>query len=410
MVTPEEFIAYLRDALNHLYEPDRLRNSPLAHYFGVANRVDTFGRLRDILTAAIEALEPPNDVPPNSPDWEIYEPLYYRYVRQLTQRQVAIQLGMSVRHLRRKEHAALQVLASHLWEQYNLSDQAPGHVGEQKTSQKASSEESTAYSELAWLRDAPLDTPVSLEPTLREVLQLATPAATRLGTVIAVKLATDLPMLAIHSLALRQALLSLITFAIYQAPGHEIEVCAHTTSDGITLVLRTDRSMPIHSPLPQEQIDRLELARWLLDISGGSIRYPPSGPSHIVELRVPAVGHIPVLIVDDNPDTLQLLRRYSAGTRYKILTVSQPEQIFSVIETSSPRIIILDVMMPNIDGWKLLGELRRHPLTLNTPIIVCTVLPHEALAYDLGATAFLRKPVTRQQFIATLDQQMRTTV
>ena len=114
MMTNEQFLGALRGALNHLYEPDRLRQSPLAALFDVANRLDTFSALQRILTEAIESLEPEANEPPQSHAWEIYEPLFYRYVQQLDQRQVAKQLGMSVRHLRRKEHAALEVLASRL--------------------------------------------------------------------------------------------------------------------------------------------------------------------------------------------------------------------------------------------------------------------------------------------------------
>jgi len=71
-----------------------------------------------------------------------------------------------------------------------------------------------------------------------------------------------------------------------------------------------------------------------------------------------------------------------------------------------PQIIVLDVMMPQTDGWRVLSRLRQHPLTSNIPVIVCTILAQEALALSLGANAFLRKPVTRQAFLAALDRQV----
>ena len=84
MLTNEDFLRHLHRALHHLYEPDRLRQNPLASLFGVANRLDTFSALQRILTEAIDSLEPQGDEPPQSPAWEIYEPLYYRYVPQLS--------------------------------------------------------------------------------------------------------------------------------------------------------------------------------------------------------------------------------------------------------------------------------------------------------------------------------------
>jgi CheY-like chemotaxis protein len=60
--------------------------------------------------------------------------------------------------------------------------------------------------------------------------------------------------------------------------------------------------------------------------------------------------------------------------------------------------------MPQTDGWRVLSQLRQHPLTSHIPVIVCTILVQEALALSLGACAFLRKPVTRQAFLAALDR------
>jgi CheY-like chemotaxis protein len=65
---------------------------------------------------------------------------------------------------------------------------------------------------------------------------------------------------------------------------------------------------------------------------------------------------------------------------------------------------MVDVMMPQVDGWEVLGQLREHPLSSHIPIVVHTILAQEELALSLGASAFLRKPVTRQDFLAALDR------
>jgi CheY-like chemotaxis protein len=66
---------------------------------------------------------------------------------------------------------------------------------------------------------------------------------------------------------------------------------------------------------------------------------------------------------------------------------------------------VLDVMMPEQDGWTLLGQLREHPTTRGVPIIVCTILPQEQLALTLGAAEFIRKPVSRKTLLSALDRQ-----
>ena len=76
---------------------------------------------------------------------------------------------------------------------------------------------------------------------------------------------------------------------------------------------------------------------------------------------------------------------------------------------SIPLIIVLDVMMPGVDGWEVLGNLRQNPVTSSIPIVVCTILPQVEMARLLGASAFLSKPVTRHAFLAVLTQQTEAT-
>jgi CheY-like chemotaxis protein len=63
-------------------------------------------------------------------------------------------------------------------------------------------------------------------------------------------------------------------------------------------------------------------------------------------------------------------------------------------------------MLPDIDGWKLLTQLREHPATQAVPIIVCSVVRREKLALALGATMYVSKPVGYQQFVQALDQSL----
>ena len=122
-------------------------------------------------------------------------------------------------------------------------------------------------------------------------------------------------------------------------------------------------------------------------------------PSKLVE-------RFPVLVIDDNADALQLLQRYASGTRYQVFGARDPEQAIRLAEQLLPQIIVLDVMMPKLDGWEVLGRLQHHPVTGHIPIVVCTILAQEELALSLGASAFLRKPVSRQAFLDALDRQV----
>jgi CheY-like chemotaxis protein len=110
-----------------------------------------------------------------------------------------------------------------------------------------------------------------------------------------------------------------------------------------------------------------------------------------------------VLVVDDNPDMAHLYRRYLGGTRYSLQHVNLGASAQEAIELYHPDVVVLDVMLPDIDGWELLTRLHEHPTTRTLPVIICSVMPERQLALALGARYFLAKPVTRAAFIAALD-------
>jgi len=147
------------------------------------------------------------------------------------------------------------------------------------------------------------------------------------------------------------------------------------------------------------------MAQQLADLCGCKLSLTADARAFDAVLSLPALEQFPVLVIDDNADTLELLKRYVSGTRYHLITTSDPQQALSLAERCAPKIIVLDVMMPQADGWEMLERLRGHPLTSDIPIIVCTILDQKRFALFLGASGFAHKPITRQAFLAALDQQ-----
>ena len=81
-------------------------------------------------------------------------------------------------------------------------------------------------------------------------------------------------------------------------------------------------------------------------------------------------------------------------------------QGLALAQELSPAIIVLDVMMPEQDGWTLLGQLRVHPQTRDIPVIIYTILAQEELALALGAADFIRKPVSQGAFLQLLARHL----
>jgi CheY-like chemotaxis protein len=143
-----------------------------------------------------------------------------------------------------------------------------------------------------------------------------------------------------------------------------------------------------------------------MELSAGTLDITARQPGlWRVTLAFTVANQIPVLVIDDNADTLRLMERYLTGTRFVFTGTSHPDQIMALAESASPRVIVLDVMFPEVDGWEILGRLREHPRTQHTPVIISTILPQETLAMALGAAGFLRKPVSREALLAALEQQ-----
>jgi len=409
MLTQEEFLKHLRDALNHLQDPNRLRRSPLAPLFGVARRFDTPSALRCILVEAIESLEPKADEPSHSRAWRIYDALFYQYVQQFSQREVADQLGISARQLRREQRAALETLACLLWRKFNL--EAKLGLGED-TGTEVSSAQAKVTSpgvkeELAWLQDIQLEEPTNLNQTLSTVLDLACPHADRHGVRLEVSTPDELPDVTVHPVALNQILLSLLGVAIHRAPGGQVHIAARPLRWEVEVRMQSQGSTLSPELDEDEDATSLDMTQQLVDLCRCGLVISDDGGGFSATLVLPALERLPVLAIDDNADTLRMLERYTSGTRYRLVGTRDPEQALRLAEKLSPQIIVLDVMMPQVDGWRVLGRLRQHPLTDQVPIVICTILAQEELALSLGASGFVRKPVTRQAFLAALDQQIQ---
>jgi CheY-like chemotaxis protein len=380
----EQFLDALRTALNHLYDPDYLRRSPLAAAFGVADRLDTPAALQRVLIAAIESLRP---APGNPQNQRLYDILLFRYIQQSTQEEVAHQLAISPRQLRREQTAAIEMLACVLSEQQAAPPAAVAPVAD----------------DLAWLKEQPPDGATGLATILAGVLTLLRPLAAERGIVFDVRLADGLPGLAVHRMALRQMLLSLLDAAIAaaggpvalyaQAAGGQVAIIIHhAVADGAALA--SAGAAP-------------GMAERLADLSAGQLCVEHDAGRRTVRLLLPAAQSVTVLTIDDNADLLRLLERYVEGTPYRLIGVRDPLAVFGLIEREAARAIVMDVMMPEVDGWEMLGRLRAHPASADIPIVICTILDQERLALSLGASGFVRKPMTREALLAALDAVVR---
>ncbi len=404
------FVQELRWTLRRLLVPEELRQSALAELLPL-NQKDVAAALERLLLEAIAALKPGPNMSYQSTAWRTYHILTARYVQHFRQSEVARSLNLSPRQMRRQESLALRILAGHLWTRYDLESKARDWHAPARTAGQAQEETDPATSDLQGEIDclarsedvASVSVPDWVYGTLKVVRSLAD----KFGVEITAAVPRALSYVAAQPTALRHSLLNLLTAIVRLVPCGRVRLVAEEADAHIYLTLIAEPSPLARAPVATVPTESLQVIETLLRVGNGWVeRLPLSDEKGTPTYRlvVPTLRLLPVLIVDDNAETLRLFQRYLVGSRYRYFGTQDPEAALPLALQIAPRLIVLDVMLPGIDGWELLSRLREHPNLQGTPIGVCTVLPQEELALALGAARFVKKPVTRAGFLGLLDE------
>ena len=104
-------------------------------------------------------------------------------------------------------------------------------------------------------------------------------------------------------------------------------------------------------------------------------------------------GTRPILVVDDDAATRDLLARFLEREGFTVAVAEDGRRGLERARSLHPRAILLDVTMPQMDGWAVLRAIRADPEIGATPIVMVTVLDEQHLAFSLGATDYLQKPI-----------------
>jgi signal transduction histidine kinase len=117
-----------------------------------------------------------------------------------------------------------------------------------------------------------------------------------------------------------------------------------------------------------------------------------------------------ILIVDDNPSNLDVLSEALADSGWEILVATDGETAIEQAEYSQPDLILLDVMMPGIDGFETCHRLKSNPLTSEISVIFMTALseiPDKVKGFNLGAVDYITKPFQQDEVLARIKLHLR---
>lgn len=106
-----------------------------------------------------------------------------------------------------------------------------------------------------------------------------------------------------------------------------------------------------------------------------------------------------VLVVDDDPAVHEVLSSTLGKKGYRVMHASDGAEALDMLRKSPPDVVTLDVMMPKVDGWSVLGTMKADPQLAHIPVIMLTIVDDRNLGYSLGASEYMTKPVDRERLL-----------
>ena len=114
-----------------------------------------------------------------------------------------------------------------------------------------------------------------------------------------------------------------------------------------------------------------------------------------------------ILVVDDEVNITQILEFSIGAEGYEVITAANGEEAIDKARREQPDLIILDIMMPKIDGYEACRILKANPLTKSIPVVLLTAKGRDIdkrLGYEVGATDYIIKPFSPNKLVDRIHQ------
>ncbi|MBZ0285530.1 MAG: response regulator [Anaerolineae bacterium] len=379
---PESFVEQVKEALEKLYNFQALQENSLTRKFNSqASDTRTTGahQLRAQLIEAIETLNPGQNVAAHSSTARIYNLIYMHYIGRLTIQQAAWEVGVSLRQAYRDLRYGQELVSAVLWHKLHTEVDSPQQV-------------TSINAELTRLSDN--TTVAALQEMLDSAVRPIQILADKYNIAIQIEAPASPIMLTTNLVIAQQILTHVLSQIIQQVRPPSLNIQLLDNSHFMRMHYAVDGQSPLHiKPIIQQMMDQIN---WELQCSAAE------GTQEICLKSGQRKALI--LLIDDNEGLIHLLQRYLTDDAYTLMSVPNTEDGLQIIQQLQPDAIILDVMMPGIDGWELLQRLRTRAETKFIPVIICSVINDSELAFALGASQYVPKPVTREALLLALQK------
>ncbi len=115
------------------------------------------------------------------------------------------------------------------------------------------------------------------------------------------------------------------------------------------------------------------------------------------------------LIIGDDEPTIRLLVSSILGKSYNMLTAADGQEVLDIVRQNKPDLILMDIMMPTMDGYSACASLKKNPRTADIPVVMLTGVGHElnkVLAEQMGADGYITKPFNSQDLRDTVKKHL----
>jgi len=114
-----------------------------------------------------------------------------------------------------------------------------------------------------------------------------------------------------------------------------------------------------------------------------------------------------VLVIDDDESVHDMLSRLLSKEGFLVEHANNGEEGIRKVADLNPEVIVLDVLMPGLDGWNVLTQLKSNPETSEIPVVMLTMVDDRSKGYALGVTDYVYKPVDREKLLTALTRSVR---
>lgn len=390
------FNGLFKDLMTHIYDFAMLENHPLTQVIDIPKdlRTSRGNFIQEMILEEIRRFRPVGkEISLDTIEWRPYLILQKRYIEGVSLQDLAAYLAISKRQMRRDHSRALQALAGRLWDR----------VFREKLEQSSPTNEEGIGEGLPSFESNPeiLDIAMVLAG-VTNILQRHLEAEE-----IELELDVSKHLVLGDRIILRQILISLFNYAIHLQCNNHIKVKTSLQEAKVVVEFQVTVDRQWTSLADDENEDLLGTAKLWCARLNASLEdiHPAKDQAGMVRLifAMPPATQATIMIVDDQQPTIRMYKRYLSRTNHKVIGVSDPNQVFDLAKQLKPDVILLDVMMPQIDGWEILQKLGQDEGTNQIPVIVCSAWETPDLARSLGAADFLKKPITQEGLLSAIQ-------